>query len=142
MKDRRVLIDTGAIFALVTRNDRHHDDALAFARKWLRDGGIFVLADTVFSETMTLIKARLGAAVAIRMGRGLRSDPAYRWLEMGADSERDVWATFQKFADKDWSYTDCSLHALAQRERIGGVFAFDRHFDQMSKIQCLPRSTA
>lgn len=141
MNDHRVLIDTGAIYALVTRNDRHHHDAYDFARAWLDQGGLFVLPDVVFCETMTLLKARLGATVAIRMGQGLRQDPAYRWRPLDGDNERDTWATFKRFSDKDWSYTDCAIHAIARRDRIAGVFAFDRHFDQMPDVERLPRGT-
>jgi predicted nucleic acid-binding protein len=37
---RRVLIDTGAIYAFVTRNDKHHSEAVAFVKKWLAQQGV------------------------------------------------------------------------------------------------------
>jgi len=134
----RILIDTGAIFAFVTRTDSHHEAAKRFVREWLDEEGIFVLPDIVFAETMTLLKARLGPEVAVRIGQELRQNTAYAWLPVGDERERDTWAVFQRFTDKEWSYTDCAVLALARREKISSVFAFDRHFLQMPEIERLP----
>ncbi len=134
----RILIDTGAIFAFVTRTDAHHEAAKRFVREWLDQEGIFVLLDVVFAETMTLLKARLGPESAIRVGRELRQNTAYAWLPVGDEGERDTWAVFQRFTDKEWSYTDCAVLALARREKISVVFAFDRHFLQMPGIERRP----
>ncbi|HVT19407.1 MAG TPA: PIN domain-containing protein [Thermoanaerobaculia bacterium] len=138
MGGQRVLIDTGAIYAFVTRTDIHHESAKRFVREWFEVPGIFALADVVFAETMTLLKARLGPGVALRVGRELRRNPAYSWLNLGEEGERETWAAFQRYADKEWSYTDCALLALARRERIALVFAFDRHFSQMPGIERVP----
>lgn len=134
----RILIDTGAIFAFVTRTDSHHEAAKRFVREWLDQEGTFVLPDIVFAETMTLLKARVGSEVAVRIGRELRQNSAYAWLPVGDEGERDIWAVFQRFTDKEWSYTDCALLSLARREKISAVFAFDRHFLQMPGIERLP----
>lgn len=136
----KILIDTGAIYAFVTRTDFHHERAKRFIREWLDEQGVFVLSDVVFAETMTLLKARLGSEIAIRVGRELRQNPAYLWLGLGEDSERETWVAFQRYADKDWSYTDCATLALARREGIPLIFAFDHHFTQMPGIERLPRS--
>ena len=141
MGTSRILIDTGAIFAFVTRTDVHHEAAKHFVRDWLDRDGVFILLDIVFAETMTLLKARLGAEVAVRVGRELRQNSAYAWLPVGDEGERDTWAVFQRFQDKDWSYTDCALLASARREKISGIFAFDRHFLQMPEIERLPASS-
>ena len=90
-----------------------------------------MLADVVFAETMTLLKIRLGAEIAVRVGRELRDSLVYSWATLGPDGERDAWAVFQKFDDKDWSYTDCSLLAVSRRSGVRGIFAFDRHFSRM-----------
>ena len=87
---------------------------------------------------MTLLKSRLGSAIAIQVGKRLRNNPAYAWLRMGPESERQAWAIFQRYSDKEWSYTDCAILALSLQERIGGVFAFDHHFRQMPQIEVLP----
>ena len=125
MSGQRVLVDTGAIYAFVTRTDSNHDAAKRFVESWLEKRGLFVLADVVFAETMTLLKARLGAQIALRVGRELRRNPAYSWIWLGEAGERDTWATFQRHEDKDWSYTDCAILTLALRERVLQVFAFD-----------------
>jgi predicted nucleic acid-binding protein len=136
----RVLIDTGAIYAFVTRTDTHHEQAKRFVRELLNRQGFFVLPDVVFAETMTLLKARLGPEIAIRVGQELRRNPAYAWLCLGEEGERETWAAFQRYADKEWSYTDCALLVLARREAIPHVFAFDRHFAQMPGIERLPQT--
>jgi predicted nucleic acid-binding protein len=135
---RRVLIDTGAIFAFVTRTDVHHTEAVDFVRRFLHDEGSFVLADLVFAETMTLLKARLGSKLAIQVGNELRRNPLYVWMPLGLDGERDTWLAFQRFEDKDWSYTDCALYTLSQRLALPRVFAFDRHFQQMPGVLRVP----
>ena len=139
MSSKRVLIDTGAIYAFVTRTDPHHEAAKRFIRSWLEEGGIFVLADWVFAETMTLFKARLGTQIALRVGQELRRNPAYSWIALGEEGERDTWAAFQRYDDKAWSYTDCAVWVLSQREKVPAVFAFDRHFSQMPGIERLPQ---
>ncbi len=138
MSGQRILIDTGAIYAFVTRTDAHHEAAVGFVRSWLDANGIFVLGDLVFAETMTLLKARLGTRIALRVGAELRRNPAYSQIHLGEEDERDTWAIFQRFDDKEWSYTDCGLLALARREKIPRVFAFDRHFSQMPGLEMLP----
>ena len=139
MSHRRILVDTGAIYAFVTRTDPHHEAAKSFVKSWLEGRRTFVLADVVFAETMTLFKARLGVRIALQVGRELRRNPAYSWAPLGKEGERDTWALFQRYDDKQWSYTDCAILALSQREKVPRVFAFDRHFDQMPGIQRFPK---
>lgn len=134
----RVLIDTGAIYAYVDRADGHHQEAVTFVKTWVSRRGIFMLADLVFAETVTLLKARLGTQVALRVGLELRQNPVYAWTPLGPEGERDTWAIFQQYSDKAWSYTDCALLALAQRMEIPKVFAFDRHVQQMPGIVRVP----
>lgn len=138
MPSQRILIDTGAIYAFVTRTDRHHLTAKSFVSTWLRQRRVFLLLDVVFAETMTLLKARLGPKTALQVGGELRRNPAYSWLALGREGERDTWALFQRYDDKAWSYTDCAILAASGREKVPWVFAFDRHFDQMTGLERFP----
>ena len=134
----RTLIDTGAIYAFVTRNDLHHHEAVNFTRAWVARRNLFVLADMVFFEAMTLVKRRLGSQVAVRVGQELRENPVYLWTVVPPEVESATWKIFQKYQDKEWSYTDCALFALAEELRIPQVFSFDDHFVQMPGIERLP----
>ena len=132
------LIDTGAIYAFVTRNDCHHAEAAAFTRKWVSRRNLFVLADMIFFETMTLIKRRLGASAAVRVGRELRENPVYLWKAVTPELERVVWDIFQRYEDKEWSYTDCALLVLSRDLKTPIVFSFDEHLAQMRGIKRIP----
>jgi predicted nucleic acid-binding protein len=135
----RVLVDTGAIYAFVVHGDANHAQARRFVKSWLARKGVFVLSDVVFAETMTLLKTRVGGDVAIRVGRELRDNAAYAWVALGPDGERDTWSVFQRFDDKEWSYTDCALLVLCRRLDVSGVFSFDRHIAQMPGLKRVPR---
>src|SRR5512144_794165 len=120
----RILIDTSAIYAFVTRTDANHTRAIAHVKLVRQDRSVFVLPDVVFAETMTLLKVRLGAAVAIRVGEELRRNPVYLWSCLTDEGERETWAAFQQYADKAWSYTDCAVLVISQRTSIPQVFSF------------------
>jgi predicted nucleic acid-binding protein len=138
MTAARVLIDTGAIYAFVTRTDAHHRAAREFMETMVPLGGVFVLPDLVFAETMTLFKARLGSTITLRVGQELRRNPVYAWTALGPDGERETWATFQRYHDKEWSYTDCALLVISRRLGIPEIFGFDRHLAQMPGITRVP----
>jgi predicted nucleic acid-binding protein len=135
---QRLLIDTGAIYALVARNDAHHQAAAAFLKQALKRKLVFVLLDLVFAETMTLVKRRLGSAIALRVGRELRENPVHVWTGLSSPLEAECWALFQRYQDKDWSYTDCAVLALARQSGLRDVFAFDAGFEQMPGTRRVP----
>ena len=105
------------------------------ASAWLAARNEFVVLDWIFDETMTLIKARLGSTVALQTGRSLRHNPVYRWVAVSPDDEREVWAVFQQYADKRWSYTDCALLVMSRRLRVKQIFSYDAHIAQMPGVR-------
>jgi predicted nucleic acid-binding protein len=135
---RRLLVDTSAIYALASRRDRNHGAARQFLTELLEVKARLVLADIVFAETMTLLRAHHGAAMAIRIGRELRQSALYEWHPTTTAMERATWGIFQKHDDKDWSYTDCAVLALAQSLGLQETFAFDAHFGQMPDLLMVP----
>ncbi len=132
---KTALIDTSAICGMIDRTDKYHLAAKDFGTRWLIAANQFVLLGWIFVESMTLLKRHLGAALAIQTGRLLRKSPLYRWVAVTPDDEREVWAVFQQYADKDWSYTDCALLVLSRRLKIPQVFTYDAHFAQMPGVK-------
>ena len=131
----QAIIDTSAIYAVAVRAEMRHVIADAFVQHWLAKRNEFVLLDWIFSEAMTLIKGRFGTEPALRVGRRLRDNLLYRWVAVTPDDEREVWVVFQRYADKQWSYTDCALLVLSRRLKIPQVFTYDAHFAQMPGIK-------
>ena len=77
----------------------------------------------------------MNAALAVQTGQWLRKSPLYRWVAVAPDDEREVWAVFQQYADKRWSYTDCALLVMSRRLKVNQVFSFDAHVAQMPGVR-------
>jgi predicted nucleic acid-binding protein len=128
---RRVLLDTSALYASLDADDPNHGRA----RRYLAGTpAVYVVPETVFSEAMTLIKLHLSIGLAVETGRAILAGSPFRLHRLSADEFQETWRVFSRYTDKAWSYTDCSILALAQRLRIDEVFAFDRHFEQMAAL--------
>ena len=123
-----LLIDSGALLAMIDAGDKHHAPAAAFARS--HTPTIFYLPETVFIETMVLVKARLGAR--------LTDSARFVVLPWTIEERRATWQIFSRYTDKNWSYVDCSLLAAARRLRILEIFTFDQYFDQMPEVTRVP----
>ena len=49
-----------------------------------------------------------------------------------------AWDIFQKYADKEWSFTDCTSKVVMERLQISKAFAFDQHFRQFGNVVVVP----
>ncbi len=125
-----LLIDTSALHALNYARDDNHIQAVIYFKS-LAGRVKPILTDWVFLETMNLTKARLGPEYAIAFGRQLKASKAFYPLVLNDEDKRATWDIFERYDDKDWSYVDCSLLAVAQRLKLRRVFTFDHHFRQM-----------
>lgn len=122
---------------MVAKDDRHHAAVTACLRGLAKDGIRLLVIEPVFSEAMTLVKRRLGSAVAIKMGESLR---ASRVAELASWSEPDreaAWTVFVRYADKDWSYVDCACLATMRSLDLTTAVSLDHHFEQMG-VERLP----
>jgi predicted nucleic acid-binding protein len=129
--NRQILVDSGALLAMVDSRDQYASAARAFLRE---SDALYLVPDTVFSEAMTLVKSRVGAAGAVSVGSRVQESTRFRLFYLEPEDHQATWRIFAHYLDKEWSYVDCSILALAQRMNITEVFAFDQHFDQMAGL--------
>ncbi len=125
-----LLIDTSALHALNYAKDDNHSAAVLYFKS-LAGRVKPILTEWIFIETMNLTKARLGPTYAIAFGRSLKASQAFYPFDLTENDKRVTWNIFERYYDKAWSYTDCSLLAVAQRLEIRRVFTFDHHIRQM-----------
>ena len=131
-----LLIDTSALHALNYARDNYHAQALAYFKS-LAGRVKPILTEWVFVETMNLTKTRLGPKYAIDFGRQLKTSKAFYPLILTDIDKRTTWDIFEQYQDKQWSYVDCSLLAVARRLKVKKIFAFDHHFQQM-ELEVVP----
>ena len=49
-----------------------------------------------------------------------------------------AWDVFRRFADKDWSFTDCTSYVVIARLGLTAAFSFDQHFRQFGTVTVVP----
>jgi predicted nucleic acid-binding protein len=131
-----LLVDTSALCAFIDKGEHRHRAVTSFIQTRGAEFTLFV-SDYVFDETLTWVKNRFGARQAIEFGRKLRASDFCRYYVLTVEDEALTWATFEKYSDKAWSYTDCSCLAVMQRLQITEVLSLDAHFRQMG-VQVWP----
>jgi uncharacterized protein len=131
---KRLFVDTGAWYALVDRKDPDHPAAASFFR---HNGLPLLTTNFIFDETVTLLRKRLGWAIAADFGRRLRESGFTALMTVRREDEERAWELFLKYNDQDFSYTDCTSFAIMGAFGIKAAFSFDHHFKTM-KYQVLP----
>jgi len=125
-----VLVDTSAFYALQSTGDpREHALAAAAAERFEANQALLVTTDYVLDETYTLLRSALGNRAAVRFGREIRRG-GIEIVQVDPDIQEEAWRIFQRYADKDFSFTDCTSFAVMRRGKIGLAFTLDRHFRQ------------
>ncbi len=129
----RLFLDTTALVALEDQDDSNHRRAIQFKEKIARSETPFrklYTSNYVIDESLTLLRTHCGHSVAVGFRRALEASKLVKVLWITEPLERDAWKIFEKHADKEYSFTDCSTFALMQAEAIRNAFVFDHHFIQ------------
>jgi hypothetical protein len=133
---RQILVDTSALYALADARDPDHQAVANFVREL--QGATLLITDYILDETLTLIKSRFGSQPAITTGEKLRESAFCTLIHLDAEDEARTWQIFSQYADKPWSYTNCSSLAIMRKLSITEVLALDHHFDQMGMTRLPP----
>ncbi len=130
-----IFVDTGAWFAITVPSDPNHRSAKA----WMQQNpSSFLTTDYVIDETLTLLRARGEFRRAIALGEAFFSDMLTQIYYLTQDDIQASWQTFQHFADKQWSFTDCSSKIIIEKFNCKEAFAFDYHFRQFGSVIVVP----
>ena len=129
-----IFVDTGAWFAASVPSDPDHLIAAEFMRS---NTERLISSDYIYDELLTLFRSRG------HMERGkdwVAQVQLNRCEIVRVTSEDFVEATgiFFRFADKEWSFTDCTSRVVMERLGIKQAFAFDDHFRQFGTVAVLP----
>ena len=98
---------------------------------------MLVTSDYAVDELLTLLKSKHGDQAAIQAGEAIWSETMSTLVYLEAADIAQAWPIFQRYEDKDWSFTDCASYAVMRRLGISAL-AFDRHFSQMPGIRRVP----
>jgi predicted nucleic acid-binding protein len=130
------IVDTVALVAYFLKNEQHHVASKEFFEQHPHTS--WIILETVFAETVTLLRAKTSPKFSIQVGNILRKKAIF--LRLSDADEAATWEAFCRYNDKSWSYTDCSILVMAQNLNVFHVVSFDQHIRQMAQlgIICLP----
>jgi predicted nucleic acid-binding protein len=129
-----VFVDTGAWYAASVPSDPDH---LAAATFILSNKERLVTSDYIYDELLTLFRSR----GYMDRAKDWIAQVDQRRLDIVRVTRADVrkaTAIFIDFADKEWSFTDCTSRVVMERLGIQQAFAFDDHFRQFGTVSVLP----
>jgi predicted nucleic acid-binding protein len=130
-----IFVDTGAWYASAVPDDENHQKA----QEWLKaNTGPLLTTDYVIDETLTLLKVRGHAPLAMELGEALFAGELADVVLVTEDDIQQAWQTFRQFRDKDWSFTDCTSKVVIERLQATQAFSFDHHFRQFGSVGVVP----
>ncbi len=124
----RVFVDTGGWIALLSRDDAHHQAAVAIWAEVLRRFRRVVVTNLVIAESYTFLRRHVGFPTAWALLDRLAATPRLEVVYADADLEREARSLLQQYRDHDFSYTDAVSFAVMRKIGVDRAFGFDRHF--------------
>lgn len=126
----RLFVDTAGWMALADSGDHAHASARQARDTHLSDGGILITTDYVVDETLTLIRMRLGLRAAARWWEQVDASTRVGWERIDPARAGKARAWFFGWADKAFSFTDCTSFVVMDELGIKKALTTDRHFGQ------------
>lgn len=125
---RKVFVDTSGWYSLIDRRDADHVPTRTFVHEWLAGGGRFVSSDYVLDEAFTLARARSGTTAAIRLMDLVEGTAALDIEWVGHERFEQAKMLFRRYADQEFSFTDCTSFVVMRELELNGALTSDEHF--------------
>jgi predicted nucleic acid-binding protein len=130
-----IFIDTSGFIATRNKKDKNHVKAIETMRHILQnEHGAIYTSDYVFNEAVSVALARTKQIdFAIDVGHFILDSKKIVKLFTSEEDFRMAWGIFEKYQEKQWSFTDATIVHHAQRHNVGLIFSYDTHFDGLLK---------
>jgi len=130
-----VLVDTGAWYARLIPTDPDHSAATA----WLsQNQEPLITTDYIIDETLTLLRVRGQRERALLLADAFLAGSLGVVHFVTQAEYQEAMQVFRHYADKDWSFTDCTSKVVIETLHITTAFAFDHHFRQFGTVRVVP----
>jgi uncharacterized protein len=129
-----IFVDTGAWYAASVPSDPDHAAASAFLRSNVER---LVTSDYIYDELLTLFRAR-GDLDRARDWVAQTEQGRCDIVQVTPADVRAATEIFFRYADKAWSFTDCTSLVVMERLAITRAFSFDDHFRQFGTVVVVP----
>ena len=127
--------DSGGWYAAFVTTDPNHPAAQGWLASHTRP---LLTTDYVIDETLTLMRARGHRQVAVQFGLDVFAGKLAVVHYVTPAEVALAWDVFVRFADKDWSFTDCTSKVVMEGLGVSTAFAFDQHFRQFGSVSVVP----
>jgi uncharacterized protein len=131
-----IFVDSGAWFSTFVPMDQRHREAM----EWFHQNtSLLITTDYVVDETLTLLRARGEPVRALAVAEAFFRDDVATIHFLTEQEIRTAAEVFRKYADKAWSFTDCTSKVAMESLNLTVAFAFDHHFHQFGGIRVVPQ---
>jgi predicted nucleic acid-binding protein len=134
---RRILVDTSAIFAIISSSDEFHSRARHIYTNLLDRGDQLYTTSYILAETSALGHRRLGFEPLKASIQSIQSVWDILWVDRVTHEE--VWNRIVKREGSQLSFVDWSTIVVSENTR-SAIFAFDQDF-QKEGLTVIPASS-
>ncbi|MBU1261908.1 PIN domain-containing protein [bacterium] len=135
-----IFLDTSLLVAYYNADDVNHADARKLVKEMEGRKIGFLTSDYIFDEILTVLLVRAGKGKAVKACKALLKDieaENIKLMRVNEEVFRKAAEIFTRFADKEWSFTDCTSYVLMKDANITKGASFDEHFRQFG-FEVLP----
>ena len=134
----KIFVDTGAFIALTDADDENHKNAKTFFKNATEKGTRFVTTNFVVCETINYLRSKVSHNVSVIFRENLKKSGLFQIITITPYIEDGAFNIFKQYADKDFSFTDCTSFSIMKSLKLTKAFAFDKHFEQFNNFIRLP----
>jgi predicted nucleic acid-binding protein len=132
-----VLLDTGALYALVDSRDAHHAEAVNCLDSLQKESHPLFISNVTIYEAYRLILHRLGIPKALEFLERV-FDGSVQIEYITQDDENVARDYLNKYDDQPFTFVDALNFVIMGRVQIFKVFTFDGHFNIIGFVNMPP----
>ena len=129
-----LFVDTWGWCASVNPKDKQYHKTKQIIEKSYESGNHLITTNFVLDEAYTLIRLRVNHRVSVNLHQTIAQlvvDDLLDIIHITPEIEQSAWRIFERYSDKDFSFTDCTSFVIMQLLEIRNVLTEDHHFEQM-----------
>jgi len=132
-----IFLDSSFIISIEVETDQNHKRALEIQEKVIRgEFGPIVISDYVFDEVITVTFGKTKDLNKTSLvGENLRN--SLKIIKIDNETFENTWEIFKNQKNTKFSFTDCSILALMEKEDIKNIATFDEDFKKIKTINII-----